>query len=184
MKRSLRLGTVVIALALIAAACGGGDNLAEAIVNSQTDGNVDISNDGQTITFETGTINTDGEGNISFEGTDENGGQISLSGAGGEIPSGFPLPIAPGGTVGLTMNSPEGELYTITYPNEVFDQLAEMYTEYMTNTPGEESVSSGAYEGLKSFFSTITLDDGTTLSASISQSDTETIVTVGRSKNP
>ncbi len=188
MKRSLRLGTAVIALALIAAACGGGDNLAEAIVNSQTDGNVNISNDGQTITFETedgtGTINTDGEGNISFEGTDESGGQISLSGAGGEVPSDFPLPIAPGGTVGLTMNSPEGELYTITYPNEVFDQLAEMYTEYMTNTPGEESISSGTFEGLKSFFAKITLDDGTTLSASISQSDTETIVTLGRSKNP
>ncbi len=162
MKRSLRLRTAVIALALIAAACGSSDNTADSSISSQTNGDDDAT----------------------IQVTDENGEQISLTGSGGEISADFPLPIAPGGTIGLTMNSPDGELYTITYPNEAFDQLAEMYTEYMTSTPGEESVSSGTFEGLKSFFSKITLDDGTTLSASISQSDTETVVTLGRSKNP
>ncbi|VAW09708.1 hypothetical protein MNBD_ACTINO02-1234 [hydrothermal vent metagenome] len=115
----------------------------------------------------------------------ENGTEtIDVAADGGEVPADFPLPVAPDGTVGLTMNSPDGELYTITYPKDSFDELAAMYTEYMTNTPGEESVSTGEYEGLKAFFSTIMLDDGTKLSASISQTDTESIVTLGRTKNP
>jgi hypothetical protein len=188
MKQSRRLGIGVAALALVAAACGGGDDLAEAIINSQTDGNVDISNDGQSITFESedgsGTINTDGDGNITFQGTDEDGGQISITGGGGDIPADFPLPVAPGGTVAFSMSSTEGDLLTISYPADDFDQLAALYTEFMTSTEGEESISNGTVDGSKWFNSWITLADGTYLSASLSQGADETVVSLTTSTTP
>jgi hypothetical protein len=182
MKRSLRLGIGVTALALIAAACGGGDNLAEAIINSQTDGaNVDISDNGQNISFQDDegnnvTINTDSEGNVTVES--EGGDQQISFGTNAEIPAEFPLPIAPGGTVAFSMSTTEGSTYTITYPKDSFDQLVAMYTEFMDTTTGEQSVSNGSTDGYKWFNMFITREDGVSLSASLSQSDEETVVSL------
>lgn len=187
MKRSLRFGIGITALVLIATACGGGDNLAEAIINSQTDGaNVDISNNGQNISFEDEegnnvTINTDSEGNVTVQS--EGGDQQISFGTSAEIPADFPLPVAPGGTIGFSMTTTEGDTFTISYPNDAFDELATMYTEFMATTQGDPSMSNGSTEGLKWFNAVVILEDGTYLSAGITQTEEETVVSLSTS-NP
>lgn len=182
MKRSLRIGIGVATLALIAAACGGNSNdLAESIVNSQSgDATIDVSRDGETITIETEdvktVIKTDSDGNVSVEGASEDGETVFSSG--GDIPDDLPLPVAPGGTVSLAMTTPDGSFYSIVYPSDMFDELAELYTEYLNSAPGEPNVSNGTAGGSKWFNGVVQLEDGTFLGVSVIETDEEAIVTL------
>ncbi|MCH7669954.1 MAG: hypothetical protein IIB04_00175 [Acidobacteria bacterium] len=182
MKRSLRFGIGVATFALIAAACGGSSNdLAEVIVNSQTDAaNIDISSNGETITIKSEdgqtVIKTDSDGSVSVEGTADDG-ETTFS-SGGDIPADFPLPVAPGGTMSISATTPDGDFYTIIYPGEMFDQLVTMYTEYLNTASDESSMSNGTTDGLKWFNGITTLKDGTFASAGVIETDGQVAVTL------
>ncbi len=110
---------LVMALALIVAACGGTNDLSDAVANDVIDqiagDNVDIStSDGGSITLS--VDDAEGSGQASF---------------GDKLPSDFPLPLPDGYEVGVSMQFEEesGTSYTavIQVSADAFDATKAMY---------------------------------------------------------
>ena len=96
-----RVIIVIVAATLFLTACGNvAETLPEKAIEAQTGGNVDISGDGGSISFES----EDGSGSISIQsddngetgtisGTDSEGNEFRTEVGGEEIPDDFPMPI-------------------------------------------------------------------------------------------
>lgn len=91
---------MVVAAALLVTACGkAAETLTEKAIEAQTGGDVDISDDGSSIVFESkegsGSISIDsgGDDTGSISGTDDSGNEFRVDVGGGEIPDDFPMPV-------------------------------------------------------------------------------------------
>ncbi len=117
------------AVALVVAACGGGDEVVEEILERQLEdaledeggGNVDI-NLGDGDDFE-----------ISFEGDD--GESVTIGG--GEVPESMDIDIPNGGDVLNTFESGDDVSVTLTWPSSQFDSLVSFYQDWVDGQGGE-----------------------------------------------
>jgi hypothetical protein len=92
---------MAVAATLVLTACGkAAETLTEKAIEAQTGGDVDISDDGNSISIES----EDGSGSISIEsgdngetgsisGTDDSGNEFKVDVGGAEIPDDFPMPV-------------------------------------------------------------------------------------------
>lgn len=144
----------------------GGEDIGEIELDTDGDGNVTMSIEGED--GETVNINTsDGDGddiNIVVEGEDgeemtitgsgddeemtitvegEDGGSMTIGG--GEVPAGFGVPVADGGTVIMSMIVDEGGTVTLIYPGNAYAQLVAFYTSQLPSD-GDVMKSEGTYE--------------------------------------
>jgi hypothetical protein len=99
--RLQRLIAIIVTAILVLTACSNAaETLTEKAIEAQTGGNVDISDDGDSISFES----EDGSGSISIQsgddgdtgtisGTDAEGNEFSTNVGGTEIPDDFPMPV-------------------------------------------------------------------------------------------
>ncbi len=136
--KNTRIAIVLVALTLLAAACGGKsaeDALLEKILESSSEdiGDIDINTD-------------DGDFNISVTG--EDGEDISITGGGdddefaitvegedgetmtfggGEVPDGLQTPVPDGGEVVSTFSTGEDITVSLTYPGSSFEQLVSFF---------------------------------------------------------
>jgi len=114
---------LILALALIVAACGGADDaansIAEQIVEQASGDSVDIS------------TSDDGGVTMSFEGEDGSGA-VSFS---EDLPAGFPFPLPDEYELGSTMSfeDEDGTKYTATLKTsgDDFDAVRDMYASWL-----------------------------------------------------
>lgn len=82
--------------ALVLAACGGADTIAENIIENETGGEVDVNDDSIVIKSDDGDttieISEDDDG-VTISGTDDSGEEVSIEMGGTEVPDDFPMPI-------------------------------------------------------------------------------------------
>ena len=126
--RTGRLLVVLGVLALVIAACGGGEELAEQIIESQGDGEIEIEENDGTVAV---TIET------------EDGEDATATFGGGEVPDDFPVPVPSGGDVQAVMESPAGTTITIFYPASEFDSLLAFYEDWVNTVGGEVTTLTG-----------------------------------------
>ncbi|MFT7600660.1 MAG: hypothetical protein ACI8TP_003604 [Acidimicrobiales bacterium] len=108
-----RLIVMVVAATLLLSACGkAAEMVTEEAIERQSGGDVNVSDDGESISFES----EDGSGSISIEsdddgetgtisGTDTEGNEFSTSVGGSEIPDDFPMPVFEPSTVVAVITS-------------------------------------------------------------------------------
>ncbi len=151
--RIVVLGAVLMVLV---AACGSAsENIAERIIENETGGEVDISDDGAVmqVTDEDGNtldINTDDD-SVVISGTDEEGNETNIVMGGTEIPEGFPMPIPDGAEVTnvSSIETANGASYSVTVeidPNDTADVL-EMYKGWYADQGLEVSSSESTVIG-------------------------------------
>lgn len=107
LSRIRRLIVIVVTTTLLLSACGKAtETITEKALETQLGGDVSISDDGGSISFES----EDGSGSISIEsdddgetgtisGTDGEGNEFSTNVGGSEIPDNFPMPVFEPSTV-------------------------------------------------------------------------------------
>lgn len=126
-----RQGTLMVVLALVVTACGATaetvkeeltENLAEA---DDGIGKVEIDEDGEKVTVE-------------FD-DEEGGGSIVIGG--GEVPTELPIPVPNGGQVGSSMEQGSGFMVVLYYPIDDFDDLEELYSDWVTGQDAENVVT-------------------------------------------
>ena len=164
----MRRGSVLVVIALLAAACGNVaenvvERVAENAMESEGGGDVDVDLD-------------DDGGSVRIQ-TDE--GEISIdAGSGGEVPDGFEMPVPDGGEVVGTMSfsAADGSRTSVTleYPPSALDDLVETYEEYFDSFEG--SFSSQSSDSGSQFWSWGTADGAVT--AAISAYDGDDYVTL------
>lgn len=113
------------ALALVAAACGGGEGLAERIIEesieNESGGDVNVD------------LDTDGDGSISIDVDGDDGGSITIGG--GDVPDELVTPVRSGGDVTTSFVSDGDVLVSLVYPASEFDALVEFYEDWKDNQP-------------------------------------------------
>ncbi len=100
-RRLQRLIVMIVTATLVLAACGkAAETLTEKAIEAQTGGNVDLSDDRGSISFESEdgsgsiSIQSDGSGETgTISGTDGEGNEFSTRVGGTEIPDDFPMPV-------------------------------------------------------------------------------------------
>ena len=129
MKRLL----LVLAFALLVAACGGSDQIAEEAVEQAIGGNaeVEITEDGDDVTI---NIESD-EGSISI-------------GTGAELPDELEIPVPDGGDVLSSVVAGGQVAVTVVYSNDRYDDIVAFYDSWAAGTgdewdSGESTFSAG-----------------------------------------
>ena len=136
-------------LALTLAACSPA-TLTEQILESQEGvGNVEIDED---------------DGSVKIEIEDEDGDASVVLG-GGEVPDGFPIPIADGGTVVAVMEQGSEATVSLTYDSGDFDAIKSFYEQWIDSsgfgvvnkfeTSAPKSISWGLEDGDVSYNITV-----------------------------
>jgi len=136
-------------LALTLAACSPA-TLTEQILESQEGvGNVEIDED---------------DGSVKIEIEDEDGDASVVLG-GGEVPDGFPIPIADGGTVVAVMEQGSEATISLTYNSAEFDAIKSFYEQWIDSsgfgvvnkfeTSAPKSISWGLEDGDVSYNITV-----------------------------
>ncbi len=177
--KQFKLVTAIVALVLLAAACGGKsaeEELLEQILESggADIGDIDINSD-------------DGEFNLTVQ--DEDGNDISIAGGGddeefsmtiegedgesfviggGELPEGLETPVLDGGSVGFSMSSGGERSVTLTYPEGSFEALVSFY---------DDRLDIGGDDGNR-FETSFTSEDGTIRTVGWNDTDSNWAVTV------
>ena len=117
-----RLIVIVVSAALLLTACGKvAETLTEKALEAQTGGEVNISDDGSSISFESEdgsgsiSIQTDDDETGSISGTDDSGNEFRVDVGGSEIPDDFPMPVfEPSEVTGvITSQTPAGNTYIV-----------------------------------------------------------------------
>ncbi|HEY6628712.1 MAG TPA: hypothetical protein VI193_07010 [Acidimicrobiia bacterium] len=118
--RFLRTIVLVVVTAFALVACSGGD-VAEQILEGQEGvGDVEIN---------------ENNGSVVIEVEDEDGNTAVIGG--GEVPDGFPIPVADGGNVAAVFAQGSDATVTLTYPASEYDSLVATYQEFVDSTGGE-----------------------------------------------
>ena len=122
--RFLRTVVLVAVTAFALVACSGG-NVAEEILEGQEGvGDVEIN---------------ENNGSVQIEVEDEDGNTAVIGG--GEVPDGFPIPVADGGDVAAVFTQGSDATVTLTYPAGDYDSLVATYQEFVDSTGGEVNTS-------------------------------------------
>ena len=128
---------------MVITGCGdASEELTERIIESQEGvGNVEIDEDGESVTIE--IENEDGGGSINI-------------GGGGSLPDGFPIPVPDGGEVVASFSGEgdEGTSYNavLLYPADAFDEMKAFYQDWYDGAGLESGSSSdGEIEGNRFF---------------------------------
>jgi len=122
----MRRTTLMIAMALLVAACGGpsvsdevAEKVAENLIEDATGGQVDIE--------------TSEEGEIRFTVEDDEGAAVQVGA--GSLPDDFPFPLPDEYTVGMNVRKDGSAgtefLAVIQVPGEDIDAMAEMYASWL-----------------------------------------------------
>jgi hypothetical protein len=128
-----RIVIAIVSAALMLSACGNAaDNLTEQIVESESGGDMEISDDSIVFQSDDGdatmTVTGDDEG-VSISGTDESGEDINIQMGGTEVPDDFPMPIFDPSDVTLvsSFEMATGSSYSVTLkidPGDAADAIA------------------------------------------------------------
>jgi hypothetical protein len=120
--RKHRWGVISPALVIALAACSPA-GLTEQIIESQEGvGDVEIDED---------------EGTVKIEIEDEEG-DASVVFGGGEVPEGFPIPIADGGTVLQVVEVQSNSSVSLNYEVADYDRVKAFYEEWIDSTGAEQ----------------------------------------------
>jgi hypothetical protein len=129
-----RLWGVIAVAAIFVAACGGGDELAEKIIENSSGeiSDVDIGADGDfnmTIEGENGEdINVTGSGeDEDFEMTIEGENGETMTFGGGEIPDNLTVAVMDGGEVTMSVTSGSTANVALQYPLDEYENLVDFY---------------------------------------------------------
>lgn len=152
---------LILAIGLVATACGGTDqiaeNLTEQIIEAETGGDIDVS------------TGDDGEVSISIEGEDGSGSATF----GGDLPDGFPFPLPDDYTVGGSMSFEDdsGTSYTVSIQvdGDDYDAVKAMYESWLDSEGFKVDVIDVSGDQGKGCFMTAQRDD-VTAAVSMTQS--------------
>jgi hypothetical protein len=151
------LFTMAALCALVAAACGGGESLAENLTERAIEGagggNVDVEFDEDGEDFEV-NVQTD-EGSITI--------------GGGEIPDGLDVPVPDGGDVQSSMALNDDITVSVAWSGSEYERLVSFYEDWTGAQDMEFEKNSSTFES----------DDGVLRNTSWYSSDRNTIISVG-----
>lgn len=126
-SRVKRIAVLMAGFSLLVAACGSAsdkaaEKLAEELIEASSGGdvNVDISGDGDDVTFEMETE----EGSFSM-------------GSGGDLPEGLEVPVPDGGDVVTTFAAEDGIMATLTYEGDRYDEIVSFYDDWTDGAGGD-----------------------------------------------
>jgi hypothetical protein len=142
MRRTLPI--IVALLALVVAACGGGDSLAENLTERAIEqaggGNVDVDFDENGDDFEV-NVQTD-EGSMTI--------------GGGEIPDGLTVPLPDGGDVQSSITMNNDLTVSLAWPTSEYEPLVSYYDDWTGGEAQEFDRSSSTFETDDGVFRTTT----------------------------
>lgn len=133
--RSGIVAVLMLAMLALAACSNASETLTEQIIEAGGEGNVEVDLDDDSVS-------------VSFEDEDGSG---SFTVGGGEIPSGFPVPVPDGGEV-MSVFESEGDVgAAVQYDAGRYDELVAFYEDWVAGADMDElQTSSAEYEGLRS----------------------------------
>jgi hypothetical protein len=122
--RTLKYRWIVVSgfLVVTLAACSPASLTEQILENQEGVGNVEIDEE---------------DGSVKIEIEDEEG-DASVVFGGGEVPDGFPIPIADGGTVMAVMEQQSDSTVSLTYDGADYDTLKAFYEEWVNSSNAEE----------------------------------------------
>ncbi|MFV1960627.1 MAG: hypothetical protein ACC658_02220 [Acidimicrobiia bacterium] len=109
-------------LVVTLAACSPASLTEQILENQEGVGNVEINEE---------------DGTFKIEIEDEEG-DVSAVFGGGEVPDGFPIPIADGGTVAAVLEQQSDSTVSLTYDGADYDKLKAFYEEWVNSSSAEE----------------------------------------------